>query len=89
MPASLSNTPLMGLNATVDIIAAQVRDAVLVPIEALHETASGEYTVYVLQGDALEAQPVTVGIQDYTTAEIMDGLEAGEVIALIQPEGTN
>jgi HlyD family secretion protein len=89
MPASLSNTPLMGLNATVDIIAAQVRDAVLVPIEALHETASGEYTVYVLQGDALEARPVTVGIQDYTTAEIMDGLEAGEVIALIQPEGTN
>jgi RND family efflux transporter MFP subunit len=71
-----------GLNATVDIIAAQVENAVLVPLVALHETESGGYVVYVIQGDEIETRQVTVGVMDYTTAQILDGLAAGESVAL-------
>jgi multidrug efflux pump subunit AcrA (membrane-fusion protein) len=77
----------VGLNATVDIIAAQVDDAVLVPVVALHETESGEYVVYVIQGDEIERRQVTVGIMDYTTAQILDGLAAAESVAISNVEG--
>jgi RND family efflux transporter MFP subunit len=86
-----SSTPSMtlpdGLNATVDIIAAQVDNAVLVPVVALHESESGGYVVYVIQGDEIERRQVTVGIMDYTTAQILDGLFAGESVALSNIEG--
>jgi HlyD family secretion protein len=78
----------MGLNATADIIAAQVDNAVLVPVVALHETGSGEYVVYVIQGDEIERRQVSVGIMDYTTAQILDGLAAGESVALSNIENT-
>jgi len=77
-----------GLNATVDIIAAQVDNAVLVPVVALHETESGGYVVYVVQGDEIEIRQVTVGVMDYTTAQILDGLAAGESVALSDVENT-
>ena len=77
-----------GLNATVDIIAAQVDNAVLVPVVALHETESGGYVVYVVQGDEIEIRQVTVGVMDYTTAQILDGLAAGESVALSDVEST-
>jgi RND family efflux transporter MFP subunit len=85
--SSPSATLPVGLNATVDIIAAQVDDAVLVPVVALHETESGEYVVYVIQGDEIERRQVTVGIMDYTTAQILDGLAAGESVAISNVEG--
>ena len=73
---------VLGLNGTVDLIAAQVENAVLVPLEALHETSSGETIVYVLQGEELQQRQVSVGLTNYTTAEIVDGLSAGETVAL-------
>jgi HlyD family secretion protein len=72
----------LGLNATVDVMAGEVTDAILVPIEALHETSPGSYTVYVLVDDTLEAREVTVGLMDYTTAAITTGLEAGEIVSI-------
>jgi HlyD family secretion protein len=77
-----------GLNATADIIAAQVDNAVLVPVVALHETESGGYVVYVVQGDEIERRQVTVGIMDYTTAQILEGVAAGESVALSDVEST-
>ncbi len=35
----------VGLNASVDVIAGETSGAVLVPIEALHETSPGNYMV--------------------------------------------
>ena len=82
LPSAVSPTMPVGLNATVDIIAEQVSNAVLVPVEALHELSAGKYAVYVMQGDELELRHVSVGISDYTTTEIIDGLAAGEAVAL-------
>jgi multidrug efflux pump subunit AcrA (membrane-fusion protein) len=72
----------LGLNAAVDVIAGEATNAVLVPIEALHETSSGQYIVYVQVGENFEAREVTVGLMDYTSAAITSGLEAGEIVAI-------
>jgi RND family efflux transporter MFP subunit len=82
LPSTASPSIPVGLNATVDVIAAQVSDAVLVPVEALHELSAGKVAVYVIQGDEIELRYVSVGVSDYTTAEITDGLAAGETVAL-------
>jgi RND family efflux transporter MFP subunit len=72
----------LGLNATVDIIAGQTSDAVLVPVEAIHETSPGEYSVYVIQGKDVELRQVSIGLMDFTSAEVRSGLAAGETVAL-------
>ena len=72
----------VGLNAAVDVIAGETTNAVLVPIEALQETSPGNYIVSVQVDDGFEARNVTIGLMDFTSAEIIAGLDAGEVVAL-------
>ena len=72
----------LGLSASVDVIAREATGAVLVPIEALHPVNSGDYMVYVQVGETFEARPVTVGLIDFTSAEITSGLQAGEIVAI-------
>jgi multidrug efflux pump subunit AcrA (membrane-fusion protein) len=79
--AQPSGLPL-GLNAAVDVISGEVTGAVLIPIEAIHETTPGNYIVYVLVDETFEAHEVTVGLMDYTSAAITSGLEAGEIVAI-------
>ncbi|MFL7869979.1 MAG: efflux RND transporter periplasmic adaptor subunit, partial [Anaerolineales bacterium] len=69
-----------GSTAAVDVIAGQARNAVLVPIEALHETSPGNYALFVLENGKPRLRVVEVGIQDTLYAEIKSGLQAGEVV---------
>lgn len=71
----------LGLNATVDIIAGQAINAVLVPVEALHQ-GDGGYFVYVIDEDGYERREVEVGLMDLTSAEITDGLQPGERVVI-------
>ncbi len=51
------------------------------PVEALREIDTDEYAVFVMEnGKPKICRVVTVGLIDYTTAEITSGLEAGEVV---------
>jgi len=72
-----------GLNAAVEIIGGQAEDALLVPVEALRELGPGEYAVFVM--DAERGEPklrvVEVGLMDFTYAEIISGLEQGDVVS--------
>jgi RND family efflux transporter MFP subunit len=70
----------VGLNASVDVIAGQAQNAVLVPIEALRELDEGEYGVFVVENDQPVLREVQVGLMDITSAEIISGLEAGETV---------
>ncbi len=81
-PAShpLNDLPT-GLNASVELIAGQVENAVLVPLEALQRESDNSYYVYVIEADGIERRPVEVGLMDLTTAQITGGLAAGEVVA--------
>jgi len=66
--------------ASVDVIAAQAKNAILVPVEALHEISTGQYAVFVMKNGTPTLTMVEVGLQDGTFAEIKSGLEAGEVV---------
>jgi HlyD family secretion protein len=70
----------IGINASVDVISGKAVDAVLVPVEALREIGPDEYVVFVMENDEPRLRVVTVGLVDYTSAEIITGLEAGEVV---------
>lgn len=71
----------VGLNAAVDIIAGQTTNAVLVPVEALRELDVDEYAVFVVVDGQPKLRQVEVGLIDVTMAEIISGLEAGEVVS--------
>jgi len=75
-------TLLAGMAADIEVIAAETYDAVIVPIQALRELAPNTYAVFVVGDDqALEMRPVTVGLKDFANAEILNGLEKGEIIS--------
>lgn len=74
---------LFGMTAEVEIVAGEARNALLVPVEALRELSPGQYAVFVVKSDGeLELRPVEVGLQDYVNAEILSGLELGEVVSV-------
>jgi HlyD family secretion protein len=83
---SSQNVTLLGdMNADVEVISAQAGDVVLAPIQALREISDGQHAVFVVQPDGeLVMRPVEVGLQDAVNAEIVSGLEAGEVVSLGQ-----
>lgn len=70
----------VGSNATVDVISGRTQNAVLVPVEALREISPGEYAVFVMQNGEPRLRLVKVGLIDYTSAEITDGLQAGDIV---------
>ena len=73
------NLPL-GTAASVDVIGGRAENAVLVPVEALHETSPGEYAVFVVEDGKPRLRVIEVGIKDLLYAEVKSGLEAGELV---------
>jgi multidrug efflux pump subunit AcrA (membrane-fusion protein) len=72
----------LGLNASVEVIAEEVQDVVLVPVEALRDLGDGQYAVFVLDAaGSPRLRVVEVGIRDISFAEIKSGLEAGEIVS--------
>jgi multidrug efflux pump subunit AcrA (membrane-fusion protein) len=69
-----------GTSAAVDVIGGKAEDAVLVPVEALHEIDGGKYTVFVMESGAPRLRVVEVGLQDITYAEIKSGVQSGETV---------
>ena len=72
------NLPL-GTTASVDVIGGRVENAVLVPIEALHQ-AGDQYTVFVMEDGKPKLRVVEVGIQDLLYAEIKSGVNVGDIV---------
>ncbi len=73
---------LSGMSADVEVIAAETRDALLVPVQAMREISPGSYSVFVVQPDgSLRMVVVTVGLQDFANAEILSGLKQGDVVS--------
>jgi hypothetical protein len=63
----------------VDVIGGQAVNALLIPIEALHP-AGDQFTVFVMQNGKPTLRVVQVGIQDQVSAEILSGLQAGDIV---------
>jgi RND family efflux transporter MFP subunit len=73
------NLPL-GTSAAVDVIGGEATDAILIPIEALHDAGNGQYAVFILENGEPRLQLVEIGIQDLTYVEIKSGLNPGDVV---------
>ena len=71
----------LGATASVEVVSQSARNAVLIPVEALHEISPGKYEVFVVTNGKLEVRPVEVGLQDQTNAQITSGLQPGEVVS--------
>jgi HlyD family secretion protein len=71
----------LGVSASVDIIAAQANNVVLVPVQALHQLSPGNYAVFVMVGGKPTLKIVTIGLQDSSFAEIKTGLKSGDVVS--------
>ncbi len=69
-----------GAAASVDVVGGETENAVLVPVEALHRIDEHTYTLFVMQNGILRLRVVDVGLQDLKKAEIISGLNAGEVV---------
>ncbi len=75
---------LSGMTAEVEIVAGEAKGTLLVPVQALRELTPGQYAVFVVKPNGngeLEMRLVEVGLKDFVNAEILSGLEAGEVVS--------
>jgi HlyD family secretion protein len=80
-----------GMTANVKIPVASAENVVAVPLSAVFtEKASDngplERFVYVQKGELFEKRNVKVGVSDYANAEILEGLEEGDVVSLEMPK---
>jgi multidrug efflux pump subunit AcrA (membrane-fusion protein) len=81
--ASHPITLLSGMNAEVEVVAGEALNAVLVPLQALRELGPDSYAVFVvLPNGELEMRVVQVGLKDFVNAEILSGLEPGDVVSI-------
>jgi RND family efflux transporter MFP subunit len=69
-----------GTSATVDVIGGTAIQAILIPVDALRQVGDGQYTVFVMQNGEPKLRVVEVGIKDLVSAEIISGLESGDVV---------
>jgi len=74
------NLPI-GAGAAVDIIGGRAENALLVPVDALRETSPDQYAVFVIENDKPKLRVVEIGIKDLFYAEILSGLEQGDVVS--------
>ena len=83
---SLPNTAavpiLAGMTVEAEVIAHEAFGALLLPIQALRELEPGSYAVFVVQEDGtLLLTPVVTGLRDYANVQILDGLQAGDLVS--------
>lgn len=79
--ASYGGTHLpIGSAAAVEVIGGEAKNAILVPIEALKEASPGQYTVFVMVDGKPKLRVVEIGLQDLFYAEVISGLEPGDVV---------
>ena len=72
----------LGVNASVTIIAHEVKDALLVPANAVRSLGNGQSGVFVVESDgSLTFKTVEVGLVDSSRAEIISGLELNDTVS--------
>ena len=73
---------LVGMTADVEVIAGEAKNALIIPIQALREITPESFAVFVVQEDgSLKLTPVTIGLRDFANAEVLAGLNAGDIIS--------
>ena len=74
--------PPLGSAASVEVIAGEVNNVVLLPLEALQEQEGNRGTVLVLENGQISQQEVELGLRDVIYIEVAAGLSAGDVVVI-------
>ncbi|TFZ51494.1 efflux RND transporter periplasmic adaptor subunit [Serratia proteamaculans] len=75
----------IAMTAQVSLLLGEAKNALLVPIQAVHKTADKKQQVQVLTGDnRLEMREVKTGITNNVDIQILSGLKVGENVVLVQ-----
>jgi HlyD family secretion protein len=72
----------LGSAASVEVIAGEVKNAALLPVEALQEQQGSEGIVLLLESDEITRQSVELGLRDVIYVEVTGGLSAGDVVVI-------
>ena len=73
---------LVGLNCSVEIIGSQAKNALLIPIQALHDLGGGQYAVFIVDSAGTpKLQLVTIGLQNLTYVQITSGVQEGQYVS--------
>lgn len=75
-------TILSGMNLEAEVIAGEALDALIIPKQALRELEPGVFAVFIVGANGqLILTPVEVGLMDYANAEILSGLQPGDIVS--------
>ena len=78
--ALIQKLPL-GSSAGVEVIGGRAEGVLLVPVESLKEVSEGQYAVFVLdENGEPKLTMVEIGLEDIYYAEVISGLEQGDVV---------
>ncbi len=77
---------MLGMNGNATILVDEAADALIIPVAAISEDASGAF-VYV--GDALTKTYITTGLSDGVNAVITSGLAEGDVVKYPDPDASS
>jgi multidrug efflux pump subunit AcrA (membrane-fusion protein) len=77
--ALIQKLPL-GSSAGVEVIGGRAEGVLLVPVESLREVSEGQYAVFVLKDGEPKLTLVEIGLKDIYYAEVISGLDAGDVV---------
>jgi membrane fusion protein (multidrug efflux system) len=73
---------LSGLYADATIQLEHKQDALAVPLQAVDRTANGARVIVVDSSNKIEIRPVVLGIQTERDAEVLSGLNAGDMVVV-------
>jgi len=72
----------LGSAASIEVIAGEVKNAVLLPVEALQEEQGSKGVVIIMKNGEVTRQSVELGLRDVIYVEVTDGLAAGDVVVI-------
>lgn len=72
---------LIGMKGDAEIEVSSVGAAITIPVEALFSEGGTDY-VYAVENNTLKKTEITVGATTDTEVEVLEGLDAGQVVAL-------
>jgi RND family efflux transporter MFP subunit len=79
--AGWANLPL-GSGASVEVIAGEGKNAILLPLEALQKEYDNMGVVLLMENENVVEQTVELGLRDVLYVEVTDGLSVGDVVVI-------
>ncbi len=75
-----------GMTANMIIPLQSAENAVSIPLAAVFSEENQRYTFVRREDGQFEVRPIRIGVADFEYAEVLDGLQRGDVISLSRPE---